>query len=172
MEIIPSLEAFERVRGQVGFCGIWCGSCAVGNGCLSEVGRGLRELLVAYDAPEFAPLEVGWEPFLEALGSLKQVVACNGCRAGGGREDCEIRTCALARGVDQCTECASFGACEQTALLEHMRSGAARVGLSVLQKGESRDGVLDEWGRAQAARWPGCVLFFGGQRNMSPIGTE
>jgi hypothetical protein len=161
MEIRPNREAFERVRGQIGFCGLWCGSCAVGNGCLGELGLGLRELLVAYDAPQFAALGIGWEQFLEALGSLKQVVACTGCRTGGGRDNCEIRTCALGRGLDQCTECASFGHCEQTAILEHMRSEAARVGLSVLRQRESRDGALDDWSRAQAARWPCCILFAG-----------
>jgi len=51
MEMKPNREAFERVRDQVGFCGIWCGSCAVGNGSVGERGAELRELLVAYDAP-------------------------------------------------------------------------------------------------------------------------
>ena len=161
MEINLNREALERVRNQVGFCGIWCGSCAVGNGCLSELGVGLRKLLVAYDAPQFAAVSIGWEPFLDTLGSLKQSVACAGCRMGGGRDDCEIRTCALRHGLDQCTECASFGSCEHTAILEHMRSEAARVGLSVLQQGESRHEALHAWTQTQAASWPCCILFGG-----------
>jgi hypothetical protein len=73
----------EGVSEQIGFCGIWCGSCAVGNGCVGELGAGLRNLLVAYDAPEYAAIGIGWEPFLEALGPLKQAVVCPGCRMGG-----------------------------------------------------------------------------------------
>ncbi|MBM3287422.1 MAG: DUF3795 domain-containing protein [Candidatus Eisenbacteria bacterium] len=138
MEMKPNREAFERVRDQVGFCGIWCGSCAVGNGSVGERGAELRELLVAYDAPQFAAIGIEWDRFLEALDALKQAVACPGCRAGGGRDDCEIRACALRRQVDQCTGCVSFGGagCEEPTILEQMRSGAAKVGLSVLRSGE------------------------------------
>ena len=70
----PSREAFERVRDQIGFCGIWCGSCAVGNGCLAGLSTGLRELLTAYGAPDWASIETGWEGFLKDLGTIKQTV--------------------------------------------------------------------------------------------------
>lgn len=158
MEMRPDRAAFDRVRDQIGYCGLWCGSCAVGNGCIGELGAGLRELLIAYDVSDFATVGTGWEPFLEALGSLKRAVACPGCREGGGRDTCDIKSCAVRHGLESCTECASFGGCEHSAILEHMRSGAARVGLSVLQQQESRIEALPEWTRAQAARWPCCVL--------------
>jgi len=163
MEAMPNREAFERARDQVGFCGIWCGSCAVGNGCVGELGAGLRELLVAYDAPQFAAVGVGWEPFLEALGALRSAVACPGCHMGGGRDDCEIRICARRHKLDQCTECAFFGdaRCERSTILEHMRSGAIRVGLSVLRPGENRCEALLGWIHEQAGRWPCRSLFAG-----------
>ncbi len=36
-------EAFDRVKAQIGACGIWCGSCAVGNGSLRELSRRFEE---------------------------------------------------------------------------------------------------------------------------------
>lgn len=98
----PGRKAFERVRNQIGFCGIWCGSCAVGNGCLVGLSTGLRELLEAYGAPGWASVETGWEGFLKDLGTIGRTVSCIGCRSGGGRDDCEIRACALEREISFC----------------------------------------------------------------------
>ncbi|MEW6743926.1 MAG: DUF3795 domain-containing protein [Planctomycetota bacterium] len=159
METTRRREAFEHIRYQIGFCGIWCGSCALGNGCLAELAGGLRELLTAYAAPEWASVEVGWEGFLKGLGSVREAASCAGCRKGGGRDNCEIRACALGRGVEHCTDCMSFGRCEHATILDHMRSGAARAGLSVLSPGENPEAVLPEWTRRVMVRWPCCVLF-------------
>jgi len=159
MGVRPSREAFERVRDQIGFCGIWCGSCAVGNGCMTELGAGLRDLLTAYDAPEWATVDVGWEGFLMALGSLRHTICCAGCREGGGRVNCEIRACALGRAIKNCTDCPSFGRCEHAGILDRMRSGAAGVGMSVLSPGQEPEAVLPQWTRAVMSRWPCCVLF-------------
>ena len=159
MEIQRNRQAFEHVRNQIGSCGIWCGSCAVGNGCVAELAAGLRELLAAYDTPEWASLETAWEPFMDALGSIKQSISCTGCRGGGGRDKCEIRACAQGRGLMYCTDCSSFGDCEHSAILEHMRSGAVKVGLSVLSPGEIPDSAIGARNRTLRRRWPGCVLF-------------
>jgi hypothetical protein len=40
--------AYENVRAQIGYCGIWCGSCVVGNGALQELARQLESVLTAY----------------------------------------------------------------------------------------------------------------------------
>lgn len=152
MEIQPNLAALERVREQIGFCGIWCGSCAVGNGCVGELGRSLRDLLVAYDAPSFAAIGIQWEPFLDSLGALGQAVSCPGCHMGGGRTDCEIRACARRHRRDHCTECAMFGAssCEHSTILDQMRSGAVKVGLSVLRPGENWREAMGVWTKSDS----------------------
>jgi hypothetical protein len=159
MEFSPNREAFERVRDQIGFCGIWCGSCAVGNGGLTQLAGGLRQLLADYDVPRWTSVEIGWEAFLKALDSLKQGVSCAGCREGGGRDNCEIRACALGRGLKHCTDCASFPSCDHSAIMDHMRSGAAKIGLSVLMPGQNPDSILQDWTRALPARWPCCIVF-------------
>ena len=40
-------KAFENVQGQIGFCGIWCGSCVVGNGTLKELTKRYEEIISA-----------------------------------------------------------------------------------------------------------------------------
>jgi hypothetical protein len=32
-------KGFENVKSQIGFCGIWCGSCLGGNGAVLELTR-------------------------------------------------------------------------------------------------------------------------------------
>jgi hypothetical protein len=44
----PEKKAFENVKSQIGFCGIWCGSCVVGNGTLRELTRKFEEMTRAY----------------------------------------------------------------------------------------------------------------------------
>jgi hypothetical protein len=39
---------FENVRDQIGFCGIWCGSCAVGNGALRELTKRYEDVVKGY----------------------------------------------------------------------------------------------------------------------------
>ena len=41
-------DAFEGVKRQIGYCGIWCGSGIVCNGTLSELTRQYDELIKAY----------------------------------------------------------------------------------------------------------------------------
>jgi hypothetical protein len=159
LDTIPHRDAFDRVRDQIGFCGLWCGSCAVGNGCLAELAAGLRQLLADYGVPEWAFVEIGWQELLDALASLKKVTSCAGCRKGGGRNNCEIRACAVGRGVEHCTSCSSFGSCDHAAILGRMRSGATRIGMSVLLPGDDPDTLLPQWTRLVMSRRPSCLLF-------------
>ena len=93
-----TLEAFENVKAQIGPCGIWCGSCVVGNGALRELTRRYEELTVAYGLAEWAPRDFSYEEFSKGLASLRDMDPCPGCVRGGGREGCEIRACASNHG--------------------------------------------------------------------------
>jgi len=137
-----SSEAFDRVRGQIGSCGIWCGSCAVGNGSIAGLAVRLRSLLRTYDAPQWVRISTAWEPFLEDLASLETTMACPGCLRGGGREQCEMRACAQQKGLRQCTACPSFPDCGHGKILQTMRSGALDAGLAVLSPGEDLADLL------------------------------
>jgi hypothetical protein len=76
---------------------------------------------------------------------MRQTFSCAGCRRGGGRDDYEIRTCPLGRGLSHYTECPSFGGCEHATILDHTRSGAAGVGMSVLFPGENPEAAIPQW---------------------------
>jgi len=60
-------ESFEGVRGQIGYCGIWCGSCVVGNGALRELTRRYEELVRAYGLEGWAPGNFDFGEFKKGL---------------------------------------------------------------------------------------------------------
>jgi hypothetical protein len=62
-------KAFENVREQIGFCGIWCGSCVVGNGTLRELTERCEEIIGAYGLEEWAPRDFDYKEFLKGLAS-------------------------------------------------------------------------------------------------------
>ena len=41
-------DAFRNVFDQVGFCGIWCGSCVVGTGALMQLASRYRDICESY----------------------------------------------------------------------------------------------------------------------------
>jgi hypothetical protein len=152
-------KAFDNVKVQIGACGIWCGSCVVGNGTLRELTRRFEELSAAYGLREWAPRDFSYEGFSQGLASIRDMDLCPGCLRGGGREDCEIRGCASRLGLDDCGLCPEPAACEQAAIIETMRSGARKAGLMVRTGGAGRDELLDQWTADLAARWPCRILF-------------
>jgi hypothetical protein len=50
-----SRNAFESVKAEIGYCGIWCGSRAVGNGALGEITTRYEKMLAAYGLKQWAP---------------------------------------------------------------------------------------------------------------------
>jgi len=43
------VDSFKNVKNQIGFCGIWCGSCAAGNGAIVELARRFDEIVKKYE---------------------------------------------------------------------------------------------------------------------------
>ena len=69
-------KAFENVRDQIGVCGIWCGSCIVGNGALRELTRRYKELITAYSLEEWGPRDFDFEELLKGLESIREHASC------------------------------------------------------------------------------------------------
>ncbi|MBO3808277.1 MAG: hypothetical protein FGF50_01590 [Candidatus Brockarchaeota archaeon] len=40
-----NIKAFENVKNQIGYCGIWCGSCSGGNGSIQELARRFEDIV-------------------------------------------------------------------------------------------------------------------------------
>jgi len=151
--------AFEDVKDQIGFCGIWCGSCAVGNGTLRELTKKFEEIVKGYGLSEWGPKDFDFAEFNKGLTSIQAVPLCPGCLKGGGRTDCEIRACATAKKVADCGECDRPAACTNSELLEHMRTGANQVGIFVKTDNIDRRQLLSKWNAELENKWPSCTLF-------------
>ena len=154
-----ALTAFDNVKDQIGCCGIWCGSCVIGNGVLRELSQRYERLIADYGLEEWDPRDVDYEEFLHGLRSMQEVPLCPGCRRGGGRTDCELRACAQSRSLEYCGDCRESSDCPHTELLQHMRSGALQAGLLVESGAIHRDELPQRWMAEVRRRWPGTMLF-------------
>ena len=152
-------QAFENVRDQVGFCGIWCGSCIVGNGTLRGLTRKYKELVTLYGLEEWVPKDFDYKEFLKGLESIEKAPLCSGCRKGGGRENCEMRSCAQSRRISGCHACTEPADCEHAELLNHMRSGATKAGLFVSTEDIDRQQLIADWTVKLRTHWPCSILF-------------
>jgi len=38
-------QSFANMKEQIGYCGLWCGSCIVGNGTLKELTKRYQKLI-------------------------------------------------------------------------------------------------------------------------------
>jgi hypothetical protein len=141
----PKPSAFENVRSQIGYCGLWCGSCSIGNGSLNDLARGCSKTITDYGVHEWGPKEIEFEGLLKGLAGIRSMRPCAGCLQGGGREDCVIRACAIARGVAECVDCDVQASCKNMNIILHMRTGAKRVGMKVKDKGGSRTAKVKAW---------------------------
>ena len=152
-------EAFENVKNQIGFCGIWCGSCVVGNGALRELTKGYEEITKAYALEEWAPKDFDFKEFMKGLTSIQAISSCLGCLRGGGRPNCEIRICASNKNIADCSECDRPMACENSEILQKMRAGALRANLVVKTEDTGRQELIEKSTSELRGKWPHCVLF-------------
>jgi hypothetical protein len=150
---------FENVRGQIGFCGVWCGSCVVGNGALRELTRRYKEVIKGYGLEGWAPSGFDFGEFMRGLEFIQAMPLCEGCRKGGGRDGCEIRACASSRGLEGCGGCGQPEECESAELLRVMRQGALDAGLMVDIENVKRGELIERWSAEIRSRWPSRVIF-------------
>ena len=152
-------QGFENVKDQAGYCGIWCGSCVVGNGTLKKLTKRYEDLVRAYGLDHWGPEGLDFDRFTEGLRLIKGISLCPGCRKGGGRDNCELRACALRKGKDSCNLCPAAEDCKHQEDLHRMRSGAQQAGLFVnTEEGDGKH-MIEQWTAELRARWPSCILF-------------
>ena len=137
--------AFENVKNQLAYCGLWCGSCLVGNGAVNERARMCKKALIDYGVKEWGPKQVDYEGLLEGLAAIGSTEPCCGCLKGGGRTDCEIRACATEKGATECVDCRLHEKCRNGKIINHMRSGALGVGMKVKDKKGDRAMMIRQW---------------------------
>ena len=150
-------QAFDTVRGQIGVCGIWCGSCAVGNGALCEVTRRYSDAFDGYGVEDWAPPELDYEALSKSLSIVAESASCLGCRQGGGPANCEMKTCARGRNLRECRACEEVE-CPHYELLASTRRGALDAGLFVKTKPGRTYTWLKKCAPQLKNQFPGCVL--------------
>jgi len=153
-----SAKAFDNVRNQIGYCGIYCGSCVVGNGTLNELTKRYEEVIQKYGLKEWAPKDFDFSEFAKGLASIRSMPPCQGCLKGGGRDNCEMRTCARSKKTKDCSECDQPDTCKNLEILRHMRSGARDAGLFVKMDKVDRERLIEKWAEELKRKWPSCIL--------------
>jgi hypothetical protein len=122
-------RAFENVMNQIGRCGIWCGSCVVGNGTLKTLAERCEHIIGGYGVDEWGAKNFDGKGFMKGLASIQDLPICQGCLRGGGNEECRIRPCASSKKLSDCMECTEIKTCKNTEALQKVRAGALRVGM-------------------------------------------
>jgi hypothetical protein len=156
---------FDNLKDQIGYCGIWCGSCVAGNGVLQVLTQKYAKIIKDYGLEQWAPKDFDFEEFTKGLASIQKMPLCVGCLRGGGRDDCEIRICATNKKITACSECDKAEKCAHTEILNKMRSGAKEAGLFV--KMEKTDGkkLIAQWTDQLKNEWSSSLLFMDDENN-------
>ncbi len=149
---------YENVRNQVGFCGIWCGSCLGGNGALLQLTRKYAELVKRSQSSleEWAPKEFNFDGLMKELTYMQAMPQCPGCRKGGGNPNCKIRICALNKGLVSCSQCEQLLACNNFEQLEKSNPKIKEGLVEIRNKGQAM--LMEKWIGELKGKWPQCFL--------------
>jgi hypothetical protein len=112
----------------IAYCGLTCTECA---GYIATQ---------ANDRAELERVAAMWREDFDAPEITVESVICDGCTVDGGRKcghwaECEVRACAMERGVINCAHCTDYGCAriegffgfvpEARATLDRVRAGMA-----------------------------------------------
>ena len=156
---------FENVKNQIGACGIWCGSCVAGNGVLQVLTQKYAKIIKDYGLEQWAPKDFDFEEFTKGLISIQNMPLCAGCLKGGGRDDCEIRTCVTDKKIADCSECGDPEKCTHTEILNKMRTGATEAGLFVKLEKTNNNELIIKWIDRLENEWPSSIVYIDDKDN-------
>ncbi len=151
-------KAFENVKNQIGHCGLWCGSCIVGNGTLKELTKKYEHLIKGYGVSEWGAKDFDSKEFIKGLASIQNLPVCAGCLKGGGNDECRIRPCASEKGICDCSECKEPTTCKNQEALQKVRSGALAVGMLLKTDKADQAELIEKWTAEIRSKFPHCVI--------------
>jgi len=147
---------FDNVENQIGFCGIWCGSCPAGNGSIVELTRRYEETVKKNQLEKWAPKDFDFKEFMKGLASLQKVPLCQGCLKGGGNPTCRIRICAKEKKVSNCSQCGLLVSCKNFEMLEkshpYIRDDLAKT------KNATQKELIRKWKTELKHKFPHCLI--------------
>jgi len=151
-------KAFENVKIQMGRCGIWCGSCVVGNGALKTLAKRCEHIVSGYGVDKWGATDFDGEEFMKRLKSIQAIPVCRGCLKGGGNEVCKIRPCAVEKKLSDCMECGQMKTCENVEALQKVRTGALAVGMLAKTESDKANNkqLIEKWTAEIKRKCPHC----------------
>jgi hypothetical protein len=149
-------KPFDNVENQIGFCGIWCGSCPAGNGSVVELTRRYEEIVRKNRVEKWAPKDFDFGEFMKGLSSLQKVSLCKGCLQGGGNPNCTIRICAREKKKSNCSQCESLTTCENFGLLEKSHPSIKKD--LVKTRDTDQKELVKKWKTELEHRFPHCLV--------------
>lgn len=108
------------------YCGLYCKDCIPSQTALYSAVAGLQKVLEDLHFAEYAELKAGqtywsgansvfkhYPEFLAVLDAIRELECKSLCRKGGGWKGgrCEVRNCAMAKGIAGCWECEGYKTC-------------------------------------------------------------
>ena len=149
-------KGFENVKNQIGYCGIWCGSCPGGNGAILELTRRLEQALKGSNPEYWVPKELDFKEFMKGLATIQTASLCSGCRKGGGDPTCQIRICASKRNIENCSQCNELIECKN---FENLEKYNPRIKEELMKiKNVDQKEIIEKWTSELKTKWPHCVL--------------
>ena len=150
-------EPFENVKNQIGFCGIWCGSCMGGNGAIQELAKRFETISKKLPQMEkWIPKDFDFKEFMKGLTYIQAVSSCPGCRKGGGPPLCGIRICALEKVMADCSQCDQLIGCKN---FEQLEKDNPKMKEDLMEiKNKNRSELIEKWMSELKNKWPHCIL--------------
>ena len=150
------IKPFDNVENQIGFCGIWCGSCPAGNGSVVELTRRYEETVKRNQLEKWAPKDFDFKEFMKGLVSIQKVSLCQGCLKGGGNPDCTIRICAKEKKLSNCNQCGFLMSCKNFDMLEKSQPNIRQDLLKT--KNTSQRKLVEKWKTELKEKFPHCLV--------------
>jgi len=150
-------EPVKNVRNQIGFCGIWCGSCASGNGAIIEMAKRFEKTVKGYGLEKWVPKDFNFKEFMKGLGSLQATAICTGCRKGGGPPNCTIRICALEKRINDCSECNQLAECDR---YDRLTKNYPTIKQDLMKlKNRNQAELIAKWTTEIRTKFPHCLVY-------------
>ena len=110
---------------KIGFCGIDCNKCELGNKTISKNAETLKNKVGNYGISQWYQLvpvsdkeKFSFDELNKGLAWLVKYAGCPGCQAGGGPPQCPVRICAKDKKFENCSRCDSIDTCKKMDFLE------------------------------------------------------
>lgn len=135
----------ESIVNQIGFCGIYCGNCDMGNGSIVNTAKNLEKFAKDYEFEKwYQMIPVGesekfdFQEFKKGMKWFMKYSLCPGCQMGGGPPECKVKICAKEKGFEICSECDLMNSCKKINWVEENYSKVRKTLNEIKKKGKEK----------------------------------